>query len=219
MRPKPDEEYPPGPLGARYAGARETPRAPGPCRYRGAMPILDHVVWGVPAIQPVADALLATHGLTTLPGGVHPAWGTRNAVIPLAGAYLELVEVFDPDAPMVGFTAVVARAADAGAGLCMWCERTDDIEADAATRGLHVTHGERDNPDGSILTWRVAGMAEACADPAMPFLIQWDDHATMPGSIVVDHPAGEARIVGLDIEPSGPSALRISSARGIFTLP
>lgn len=180
---------------------------------------LDHVVWGVPSIAPAADHLLREHGLVALNGGLHPAWGTRNAIVPLSGAYLEIVEVFDPDAPLVGFTQAVARAAADGGRLCLWCVRTLDIGAEAAPRGLHVTPGERDNPDGSIITWQVAGMAEACADPAVPFIIQWDDDATMPGSIAVDHPAGAARIIHLDVQPDGPRSLNISCSQGDFTLP
>jgi hypothetical protein len=180
---------------------------------------LDHVVWGVPSIAPVAERLLTANGLVTIAGGIHPAWGTRNAIVPLSGAYLELVEIADPDAPMVGFTQAVARAAADGGRLCLWCVRTGDIEAGAAPRGLHVTPGERDNPDGSIITWQVAGMAEACADPAEPFIIQWDDDGTMPGSLAVDHPAGEARIINFDVQPDGPRSLRISCPQGEFTLP
>jgi len=180
---------------------------------------LDHVVWGVPAIAPVAKRLLADHGLVALSGGVHPAWGTQNAIVPLSGAYLELVEICDPDAPMVGFTQAVARAAADGGRLCLWCVRTGDINAEAAPRGLHVTPGERDNPDGTIITWQVAGMAEACADPAEPFIIQWDNDTTMPGSLAVDHPAGAARIIDLDVQPDGPRSLRISCPQSDVTLP
>lgn len=180
---------------------------------------LDHVVWGVPSIAPVAERLLTANGLVTIAGGMHPAWGTRNAIVPLSGAYLELVEVADPDAPMVGFTQAVARAAADGGRLCLWCVRTLDITAEAAPRGLHVTAGERDNPDGSIITWQVAGMAEACADPAVPFIIQWDDDATMPGSIAVDHPAGAVRIIDLDVQPDGPRSLRIAAENRVITLP
>ena len=175
---------------------------------------LDHVVWGVPSIAPIAERLLTANGLVTIAGGLHPAWGTRNAIVPLSGASLELVEIADPDAPMVGFTQAVARAAADGGRLCLWCVRTGDIEADATPRGLHVTPGERDNPDGSIITWQVAGMAEACADPAEPFIIQWDDDATMPGAIAVDHPCGAIERVDLNVGPHGPHALKITIADG-----
>lgn len=180
---------------------------------------LDHVVWAVPSIGDVADHLLMHHGLRTLPGGVHPAWGTRNAVIPLDGAYLELVEVADPDAPRVGFTARVAEVAAEGGALALWCERVDDIDAEAAVRGYEVVPGTRRNADGSVLSWRAAGMPQACATPVLPFLIQWDDPAAMPGAIRVDHPCGKVRSVHLDMEAHGPRTLRITVAGGEMLLP
>lgn len=179
---------------------------------------LDHVVWAVPSIGDAADRLLTNHGLRTLPGGVHPAWGTRNAVIPLDGAYLELVEVADPQAPRVGFTARVAEVADAGGGLALWCERVDDIEAEAAVRGYEVVPGTRQNPDGSVLSWRVAGLPQACATPVLPFLIQWDDPDAMPGAIAVSHPCGAIEGVHLDVGAHGPRALRVAVADGAIAI-
>ena len=180
---------------------------------------LDHVVWATPSVEALAAQLLADHGLMALPGGVHPAWGTRNAIVPLGGAYLELVEVFDPDAPRVGFTQAVARTADTDGGLCLWCVRTGDIDGDAAPRGLHVVPGRRDNADGTALSWRVAGMAEACADPAVPFLIQWDDDAAMPGALPVQHPAGPAHVAHLEVGPGGPEWMLVATQAGDVRLP
>lgn len=171
---------------------------------------LDHVVWAVPSIGDAADRLLTSHGLRTLPGGVHPAWGTRNAIVPLGGAYLELVEVADPEGPRVGFTARVADVADGGGGLALWCERVDDIDAEAAVRGYEVVPGTRENADGSVLSWRVAGLPQACATPLLPFLIQWDDPHAMPGAIAVDHACGAIEGVHLDVGPHGPRTLRIA---------
>jgi hypothetical protein len=183
------------------------------------VPELDHVVWAVPSIHDAADSLLERHGLRSLAGGVHPAWGTRNAVVPLDGAYLELVEVADPDAPCVGFTARVAEVAEAGGGLAMWCERVHDIVAEAAVRGYEVVPGRRVNDDGSLLSWRVAGIPQASAMPVLPFLIKWDDPATMPGAIAVDHPCGSIERVHLDVGPHGPKDLRITTASGEIVLP
>lgn len=180
---------------------------------------LDHVVWAVPGIEPAAEALRREHGLIALPGGRHPAWGTRNAVVPLAGAYLELVEVSDPDAPRVGFTARVAEVAEAGGGLAMWCERVDDIVAEAAVRGYEVVPGSRTNDDGSELRWQLAGIAQASATPVLPFLIHWDDPAAMPGSIPVDHPCGAIERVHLEVGAHGPKELRITTDRGEVVLP
>ncbi len=181
---------------------------------------IDHVVWAVPSIAPAAEHLLAHHGLLALDGGVHPAWGTRNAIIPLAGAYIELVEVSDPDAPDVGFTRRIREVAASGGGPALWSERVDDIDREAAGRGYEVVPGRRENPDGSMLSWRVAGMPQACADPALPFLIQWDDPAAMPGAIAVDHPCGAIEQVDLNVGPHGPHALKITIAGcGAISLP
>lgn len=179
---------------------------------------LDHVIWAVPSLDTAIAALREGHGLAAVPGGSHPAWGTRNAIVPLGGAYLELVEVADPDAPMVGFTARVAEVAAEGGGLALWCERTDDIGHEAAVRGYDVVPGSRENPDGSRLSWRVAGMPQACATPLLPFLIQWDDPAAMPGAIVVDHPCGAIEKVHLEIGAHGPEILRITTGDGAIAL-
>lgn len=181
--------------------------------------VLDHVVWAVPAIAPVAERLRADHGLLTLRGGTHPAWGTRNAIVPLSGAYLELVEVADHDAPLVGFTGRVAEVAAGGGGLAMWCERVDDIASAAGERGYDVVPGVREHTDGSVLSWQVAGMPQACAHPVLPFLIQWDDPAAMPGAIAIDHACGEITGVHLDVGPAGPRSLRITCAAGDLVLP
>lgn len=179
----------------------------------------DHVVWAVPSIRDAAGDLLARHGLRALAGGVHPAWGTRNAVVPLDGAYLELVEVADPDAPLVGFTARVAEVAGAGGGLAMWCERVDDIVAEAAMRGYEVVPGSRTNDDGSVLRWQLAGIAQASVTPVLPFLIQWDDPATMPGAIAVAHPCGAMERVHLDVGRHGPRTLEVTTTSGEIRLP
>lgn len=180
---------------------------------------LDHVIWAVPDIAIAADALRRDHGLITLPGGRHPAWGTRNAIVPLNGAYLELVEVEDPEAPMVGFTARVAEVAAAGGGLALWCERVDDITAEAAVRGYEVVPGTRENDDGSVLSWRVAGIPQACATPLLPFLIQWDDPARMPGALAAAHRCGAIEKVHVDVGAQGPRDLRITTDSGVIVLP
>jgi hypothetical protein len=180
---------------------------------------IDHVVWAVPSIAPAAERLLAHHGLLVLGGGVHPAWGTRNAIVPLAGAYIELVEVADPEAPDVGFTRRIREVAALGGGPALWSEGVDDIDREAARRGYEVVAGRRENPDGSMLSWRVAGMPQACAHPALPFLIQWDDPAAMPGAIAVDHPCGAIKGLQVDVDDDGPRCLTIHCTPGTITLP
>ena len=104
-------------------------------------------------------------------------------------------------------------------GLALWCERVDDIQAQALARGYDVVPGTRENPDGSVLSWRVAGLPQACAAPALPFLIQWDDPVTMPGAIAVDHPCGPIHRVHLDVGLHGPKDLVIDADSGTIVLP
>jgi len=179
-----------------------------------AVPELDHVIWAVPDIASAAEALSRDHGLTAVEGGEHPAWGTRNAIVPLGGPYLELVEVFDPEAPRVGFTGRVAEVAASGGGPALWCQRVPDIDAAAAALGYEVVPGERRNADGSVLSWRVAGVPQACAAPTVPFLIQWDDPATMPGRAVVRHACGPVRAARAVVGPDGPEAVVVSARSG-----
>lgn len=182
------------------------------------MSTLDHLVWAVPSLDEAARRLLHGHGLRAVPGGSHPAWGTRNAVVPLGDSYLELVEVADPEAPRVGFTRRVAEVADLGGGPALWSERVDDIHAHAHALGYDVVAGTRVNDDGSTLSWRVAGMPQACTDPAVPFLIQWDDPTCMPGRLAADHRCGTVMHARVLIGPNGPRGLVITTEAGELRL-
>ncbi|MGE3812986.1 MAG: VOC family protein, partial [Candidatus Nanopelagicales bacterium] len=56
---------------------------------------LDHVVVGVADLDRAQERLRGL-GLTALPGGSHPAWGTANRIVPLGSSYLALVAVVAP---------------------------------------------------------------------------------------------------------------------------
>jgi hypothetical protein len=202
---------------------------------------LDHVVWAVPSITATADFLRTGCGLATLPGGRHPAWGTRNAIVPLGGAYVELVEVEDPARAILGFGGAVRDAARDGGRLILWCVATPDIGDEADALGLDVVPGVRENPDGTVISWRVAGLPEALAHPDRPFLIQWDAPRAAPGTLIAAHPHAPVRTLSLMLAgpqdhdavplddgvlvamragaPRGPASLRIATARGEVVLP
>ena len=52
---------------------------------------LDHVLIAVADLAAAAREIEARHGLASIDGGRHPAWGTANRIVPLGDSYLELV--------------------------------------------------------------------------------------------------------------------------------
>ncbi len=44
---------------------------------------IDHVVLAVSDLDEAAERLRRDHGLASVPGGVHPGWGTGNRIVPL----------------------------------------------------------------------------------------------------------------------------------------
>jgi Glyoxalase-like domain len=109
-------------------------------------------------------------------GGIHPRFGTRNAVLPLAaGTYLEVVEVLDhPASDKAPFGQAVRARSLAGGGWLGWVVAVDDIGAIAARLDRPSVTGGRHRPDGVQLRWRQVGVTSLQSDPQLPFFIQWD---------------------------------------------
>lgn len=137
---------------------------------------IDHVVLAVADLDEAGERLLREHGVASVPGGVHPGWGTGNRIAPLGDGYVELISVVDPD---VGRTTALGRellgltsdGADRWFAVCL----TDtDLDATAARLGLRVEPGSRTRPDGQELRWRGAGLTDDAREPGFPFFITWD---------------------------------------------
>ena len=128
---------------------------------------IDHVLWVAEDLDATADRLAAEHGLPSGGGGRHVGIGTHNRVFPLGGGYLEVIAIADHDeAAASAIGRAVAAAPD---GLFGWAIAVDDVPAEAQRLGLGVTSIERDG-----LTARLTGVAEAMAEPWLPFFIQRD---------------------------------------------
>lgn len=109
-------------------------------------------------------------------GGVHPRFGTRNMVMPLAGhQYLEVVEVLDhPASDKAPFGQAVRARSDLGGGWLGWVVSVDDIEPVERRIGRHAVPGNRHRPDGYNLQWQQIGVRGLQSDPQLPFVVSWD---------------------------------------------
>jgi hypothetical protein len=134
---------------------------------------IDHVIWKAQDLDRAAARVAAEHGLSDDGGGRHVGIGTYNRVFPLG--YLEVLAVADPEeakgSPLG--QAIIA----APEGLFGWAVAVDDIDAEATRLSVEVTTIARED-----LTARLAGVAEAVADPWLPFFIQRDPGIADPGA-------------------------------------
>jgi glyoxalase-like protein len=136
---------------------------------------IDHVIWVAEDLHPTAERLAHEHGLPDGGGGRHVGIGTHNRVLPLGGGYLEVLGIADQEEAA---RSVIGRAvAAAPDGLFAWAVAVDDVPAEAQRLGLEVTSIERDG-----LTARLTGVAQAMAEPWLPFFIQRDPGITDPGA-------------------------------------
>ncbi|MDR1355866.1 MAG: VOC family protein [Propionibacteriaceae bacterium] len=120
-------------------------------------------------------------------GGVHPQFGTRNYILPLAGKrYLEVVEVLDhPAAEKALFGQAVRARQEAGGGWLTWVISVKDIGFYQERLGRKASLGQRRFPDGRLLEWHQIGLIEGiAAERVLPYFIQWDSPAdVLPGAL------------------------------------
>jgi hypothetical protein len=169
---------------------------------------LDHLIVAVADLGVAAARLREASGLATLEGGVHPAWGTRNAIVPLGGAYVELVTVVDPARARESAFGRAVAAGESEGELVGWAVEPPDLDAATARAGVDQVRGARARPDGSMLSWSMAG-AEEALPRGLPFFLRWDAPETNPARAQADHAAGVAPVgVAWLRWPADPTELR-----------
>lgn len=147
---------------------------------------VDHVSYAAEpdGLKATAERLSKLIGVEPVDGGVHPRFGTRNIVFPLAdGNYLEVVEVLDhPASDKAPFGQAVRARSEAGGGWLGWVVAVDDIHRVEERLGREAVDGNRHRPDGVELRWRQIGIKGLMADPQVPYFIQWDNIDVHPSS-------------------------------------
>jgi Glyoxalase-like domain len=139
---------------------------------------IDHVLYVTADLDAAAARVEAELGVAAVAGGRHEGLGTHNRIVPLGGAYLELLAIADPDEAASSDLgrAVHARIVKGGEGLVGWAVAVDDIRPVAARLGTSITTITREG-----LSATLTGLAEALREPLLPFFISRDVRVPDPG--------------------------------------
>ncbi|MDR0990694.1 MAG: VOC family protein [Propionibacteriaceae bacterium] len=163
---------------------------------------IDHVVYaaGPIGLRAEADRFEDLLGVKSIDGGLHPRFGTRMRLIPMADArYIEIVEVLDhPAADKAPYGQAVRARSELGGGWLGWVVSVEDLTELEQRLQRKSTRGTRHFPDGRALEWDQVGIKGLIADPQLPYFISWvSEPSVLPSAL----PA-EVRLLELDIAGS-----------------
>jgi len=160
---------------------------------------VDHVSYAAEAdgLKATAKRIAEKLGVPSVDGGIHPRFGTRNIILPMAaGCYVEVVGVLDhPASDKAPFGQAVRARSEAGGGWLGWAVSVDDLPAVQRRVGHDGAIGSRRRPDGVEYKWRQVGVKGLMADPQLPFYVQWDEESPHPA----DGATTDVTISGLQI--------------------
>ncbi|WP_168582571.1 VOC family protein [Gephyromycinifex aptenodytis] len=162
---------------------------------------VDHVSYAAEhdGVRATADRLAEQLGVRAVNGGVHPSFGTRNVILPMAHErYIEVVEVLDhPASDKAPFGQAVRACSERGGGWLGWVVRVDDLAPYETRLGRKAVPGWRRFPDSRELTWQQLGVNGLINDPQLPFFVCFDDMNLHPSRAIVEVPT--VSITGLTI--------------------
>jgi hypothetical protein len=142
---------------------------------------LDHLSYACTTAElpDVVQRIGSDLGASFRDGGRHPAFGTRNFVLPLANdCYIEVVSALDhPSADKAPFGRAVQRVAEDGGGWMTWVVSVDDISPWERKLQRPAQPGHRIRPDGFDLRWKQIGVLDVMADRQLPFFVNWETSA------------------------------------------
>lgn len=144
------------------------------------MPVsIDHIVYGTPDLERSVEDLAKALGVKASPGGRHPQWGTRNALLSLGNlTYLEILGP-DPDQPPPGQSRPFGLDEIETPQMIAWAAAGGNLEAIVSLAGKlgiklgRILPGTRSLPDGSLLAWRLIDPGVRIENGLIPFFIDW----------------------------------------------
>jgi hypothetical protein len=150
--------------------------------------MIDHIIYADPDLDRAVRTFAREYGVSAAAGGVHRGFGTRNALIGLGQAYLELVGI-DPEQNVAPAQRLFGLDDGSRPGFVAWCARSPRTlqETRAIARAEHCDLGEimamsRERPDGSTISWTLTSPhANRCG--VLPFYIDWGDAPTPAASL------------------------------------
>jgi Glyoxalase-like domain len=144
---------------------------------------VDHVIYGTSDLDRAAGRF-AAEGFEVVAGGAHEGIGTHNRIVPLSGAYVELLAILDPEmAAASPIGRPLAERIARGDGWIAWGVAVADAAAEAERLGASAFAVRREG------VGQLAGLTEALAEPFLPFFIQREPRE--PGEIERLHLSGE----------------------------
>ncbi len=165
-------------------------------------------MYATPDLDVGIAAVEKLFGIRATPGGQHPGFGTRNALVALGpSCYFEILGP-DPEQPKPAGPRRFGIDALKEPQLIAWVARStalEDLVARAAAKGIHlgnVMSGSRKRPDGTLLNWRYTDPSVVIEHRLVPYIMDW---GTSP------HPAATAakgaRLVALRLEDPDPARI------------
>ena len=166
---------------------------------------LDHLVVAGPDFDTAIRWVESRLGVPLLPGGRHPAWGTRNSILPIGpSCYLEVIGPEQPGTrpPLFGIPALTSPK------LVTWAAKSEDLALTLVqARALDIDlgarmPGRRVREDGTVLSWELTDPASERESGLIPFFIDWKNGL---------HPSGdgarEVELVRVDAQHPDPEPL------------
>ncbi|HVL32439.1 MAG TPA: VOC family protein [Actinomycetota bacterium] len=161
---------------------------------------IDHVIYATADLDAAAARFEEVYGLRSVKGGNHVEFGTGNRIVPLRNAYIELMGITDKErAASNALGQFIEALTEDGDRFFAFVVRTDELESHARRLGLEIMPGARQKPDGSTISWRLAGLDRAMDDPSLPFFIQWSPGVQHPGTDPIEHPAKARAISWIEV--------------------